>query len=50
MIPLYFAAIGVVMLANAIWRWRQRDVIRMAASALMAGLALATFILPIPDR
>ncbi|MDG4908139.1 hypothetical protein P9228_17055 [Mesorhizobium sp. WSM4898] len=38
MAPLYIAAIGLVMVASAVWRSRQRDIIGMAASILMAAL------------
>ncbi|WP_181177509.1 MULTISPECIES: hypothetical protein [unclassified Mesorhizobium] len=43
-VPLYIAAIGVAMVANAVWRYRQRDVLEMAASALMAAPALAALL------
>jgi hypothetical protein len=37
-VPLYIAAIGVVMVASAVWRYRRRDVVGMVASLLMAVL------------
>ncbi|WP_189599373.1 hypothetical protein [Mesorhizobium sp. M4B.F.Ca.ET.169.01.1.1] len=37
-VPLYIAAITASMLAGAIWRYRQRDIIGMAACLLMAGM------------
>ncbi|WP_281058551.1 hypothetical protein [Mesorhizobium sp. M1A.F.Ca.IN.022.07.1.1] len=33
------AAIGLVMFASAVWRYRQRDIVGMAASFIMAALA-----------
>lgn len=39
LVPLYIAAIGLGMVASAVWRYRQRDMVGMAASALMAALA-----------
>lgn len=38
MIPLYIAAITASMLAGALWRYRQRDMIGMAACLLVAGM------------
>ena len=38
MITLYIAAIAATMLAGAVWRYRQRDMIGMAACLLMAGM------------
>lgn len=38
LIPLYVAAIGLAMLASAVWRYWQRDILGMAASLLMAAL------------
>lgn len=38
-VPLYISAIGLVMLASAVWRYRQRDMVGMAASLVMAVLA-----------
>ena len=35
---IYVAAIAASMLAGAIWRYRQRDMIGMGACLLMAGL------------
>ncbi|MDX8438374.1 hypothetical protein [Mesorhizobium australafricanum] len=46
MVPLYIAAIGLAMAASAVWRYRQRDMLGMAASALMAVLAVAALLLP----
>ncbi|RWD64283.1 MAG: hypothetical protein E5V89_12590 [Mesorhizobium sp.] len=40
LVPLYIAAIGLVMLASAVWRYRQRDMVGMAASLVMAFFAL----------
>lgn len=39
-VPIYIAAIAALMLASAVWRYRQRDMIGMAASLVMAGLCL----------
>ncbi|WP_176477962.1 hypothetical protein [Mesorhizobium sp. WSM3862] len=38
-VPLYISAIGLVMLASAVWRYRRRDMVAMAASLVMAALA-----------
>ena len=38
MVPLYIAAITASMLAGAVWRYWQRDMIGMAACLLMAGM------------
>ncbi|BCH12123.1 hypothetical protein MesoLj131c_63810 [Mesorhizobium sp. 131-3-5] len=38
LITLYIVAVTVLMLASAIWRYRQRDMVGMAASLLVAGL------------
>ncbi|TGP26409.1 MULTISPECIES: hypothetical protein [unclassified Mesorhizobium] len=38
LVPLYIAAIGLVMLASAVWRYRQRDMVGIAASPLLAAL------------
>lgn len=38
-VPLYISAIGLVMLASAVWRHRRRDMVGMAASLVMAALA-----------
>lgn len=46
-VPLYIAAICLAMLASAVWRYRHRDMIGMAASALMAALAVAALLLPV---
>lgn len=37
-VPLYIAAITASMLAGAIWRYRQRDMVGMSACLLMAGM------------
>ncbi|WP_189599443.1 MULTISPECIES: hypothetical protein [unclassified Mesorhizobium] len=37
-VKLYIAAITASMLAGAIWRYRQRDMMGMAACLLMAGM------------
>lgn len=39
MAPLYIAAIGLAMVASAVWRYWQRDMVGMVACALMAALA-----------
>ncbi|MES0135604.1 hypothetical protein NKJ88_11710 [Mesorhizobium sp. M0016] len=44
-VALYIAAITSSMLAGAIWRYRQRDMIGMAASLIMAGLGLYLLLL-----
>lgn len=46
MIPLYIAAIGVVMLAGAVWRYRQRDMLGMSVCLLMAAFAVLLLVLP----
>ncbi|ESY66380.1 hypothetical protein X743_28570 [Mesorhizobium sp. LNHC252B00] len=45
-IPLYIAAIGVVMLAGAVWRYRQRDMLGMSVCLLMAAFAVLLLVLP----
>lgn len=47
LVPLYVAAIGLAILATAIWRYRERDMLGMAASAVMAVLAIAALLLPV---
>ena len=47
MVPLYIAAIGLAMLASAVWQYRRRDMLGIAASALMAALAVAALLLPV---
>lgn len=46
MVPLYIAAVTAAMLASAVWRYRQRDTIGMAACLLMAALAGTALLLP----
>ena len=41
-VPLYIA----LMLAGAVWRYRQRDTIGMVACLLMAVLAVVVMVLP----
>lgn len=36
--PAYIAAITASLLAGALWRYRQRDMIGIAACLLMAGM------------
>ncbi|WP_352872245.1 hypothetical protein [Mesorhizobium sp. M1409] len=38
MVALYIAAITASVLAGAVWRYRQRDLLGMAACLLMAGM------------
>ncbi|WP_210213505.1 hypothetical protein, partial [Mesorhizobium sp. M4A.F.Ca.ET.090.04.2.1] len=44
--PLYIAAITASMLAGAIWRYRQRDMIGMSGSLLMVVLGFVVLLLP----
>ncbi|WP_189375227.1 MULTISPECIES: hypothetical protein [unclassified Mesorhizobium] len=37
-VPLYIAAITASVLAGAVWRYRQRDMVGMSACLLMAGI------------
>ncbi|WP_210214010.1 hypothetical protein [Mesorhizobium sp. M4B.F.Ca.ET.019.03.1.1] len=39
-VALYIAAITASMLAGAVWRYRQRDMVGMSACLLMAGMGL----------
>ncbi|WP_179294468.1 hypothetical protein [Mesorhizobium sp. WSM3879] len=39
-VPHYIAAIGLAMVASAVWRYRQRDMVGMAASLRIAGSVL----------
>ncbi|ESX26504.1 MULTISPECIES: hypothetical protein [unclassified Mesorhizobium] len=45
-VALYKAAIALLMLASAVWRYRQQDMVGMAACLLMAGLAVLVLALP----
>ena len=45
-VSLYIAAIAVAMLASAVWRYRQRDMIGAIACLLMAVLAVVVMLLP----
>ncbi|WP_292291426.1 hypothetical protein [Mesorhizobium sp.] len=38
MSPLYIAAVTASMLAGAVWRFRHRDMVGMAACLMMAGM------------
>lgn len=46
LVSLYIAAITATMLASAVWRYRQRDMVGMAACLLMAGLGVMVLMLP----
>jgi uncharacterized membrane protein len=46
MVPLYIAAIGVLMLASAVWRYRQRDMVGMAGCLVMTVFAVVVLVLP----
>ncbi|MER9733029.1 hypothetical protein [Mesorhizobium sp. M0217] len=43
LVPLYIAAIALLMLASAVWRYRQRDMVGMAACLLMAALGVVAY-------
>ncbi|WP_274608514.1 hypothetical protein [Mesorhizobium sp. 131-2-1] len=43
---MYIAAIAALMLASAVWRYRQRDMIGAIACLLMAVLAIWVMLLP----
>lgn len=47
MVALYIAAITASMLAGAIWRYRQRDMLGMAACLLIAALGAGALLLPV---
>ncbi|WP_292015664.1 hypothetical protein [Mesorhizobium sp.] len=46
MVSFYIAAIGVLMLASAVWRYLQRDMVGAIACLLMAVLAIVVMLLP----
>jgi len=50
MVTLYIVGVTVLMLASAVWRYRQRDMLGMAASLLVAGLGVFSLLLSSSPR